>query len=78
MSPPSAGREIPQLPQLLLCVCDTVKDEALALMDSTHHLAPPGDTPEDRDSMETDSPRCLQKDQRDGVGSLFILYRCYG
>ncbi|CAL8384411.1 unnamed protein product [Gadus morhua 'NCC'] len=61
------GREIPQLPQLLLCVCDTVKDEALALMDSTHHLAPPGDTPEDRDSMETDSPRCLQKDQRDGV-----------
>ncbi|KAJ3598440.1 hypothetical protein NHX12_001950 [Muraenolepis orangiensis] len=61
------GREIPQLPQLLLCVCDTVKDEALSLMDSTHHLSPPGDAPEDRDNMETDSPRSLQKDQRDGV-----------
>ncbi|KAK0132054.1 Nucleoporin NUP188 [Merluccius polli] len=61
------GREIPQLPQLLLCVCDTVKDEALSLMDSTHHLTPQGDATEDRDSMETDSPRSLQKDQRDGV-----------
>ncbi|XP_029024008.1 nucleoporin NUP188 [Betta splendens] len=61
------GGDISQLPQLLLCVCETVKDEALALIDSTRHMSQMGDTVEDEDSMETDSPRGLQKDQRDGV-----------
>ncbi|XP_021446070.1 nucleoporin NUP188 homolog [Oncorhynchus mykiss] len=41
------GGEICQLPQLLLCVCETVQDEALALIDSTHHTAQAGDVPED-------------------------------
>ena len=61
------GGEISQLPQLLLCVCETVQDEALALIDSTRHVATLGEGLEDRDSMETDNPRSLQKDQRDGV-----------
>uniref|UniRef100_A0A3Q3MVJ3 Nucleoporin NUP188 n=1 Tax=Mastacembelus armatus TaxID=205130 RepID=A0A3Q3MVJ3_9TELE len=59
--------DISQLPQLLLSVCETVKDEALALIDSTRHMSHMGDAAEDEDSMETDSPRGLQKDQRDGV-----------
>ncbi|XP_041706361.1 nucleoporin NUP188-like [Coregonus clupeaformis] len=63
----NAGGEISQLPQLLLCVCETVQDEALALIDSTRHTAQAGDVPEDKDSMETDAPRSFQKDQRDGV-----------
>uniref|UniRef100_A0A673AKW3 Nucleoporin NUP188 n=1 Tax=Sphaeramia orbicularis TaxID=375764 RepID=A0A673AKW3_9TELE len=58
---------ISQLPQLLLSVCETVKDEALALIDNTRHMNQMGDTVEDEDSMETDSPRGQQKDQRDGV-----------
>ncbi|MFT7815488.1 nucleoporin NUP188 homolog, partial [Arapaima gigas] len=59
---------ISHLPQLLLCVCETAQDEALALMDSTRHVAVTGDTPEDKDSMETDVvPRTLHQDQRDGV-----------
>lgn len=61
------GGDISQLPQLLLSVCETVKDEALALIDNTRHMSHVGDTVEDEDSMETDSPRGLQKDQRDGV-----------
>uniref|UniRef100_A0A8C9VE13 Nucleoporin NUP188 n=1 Tax=Scleropages formosus TaxID=113540 RepID=A0A8C9VE13_SCLFO len=53
---------------LLLCVCDTAQDEALALMDSTRHVAVTGDIHEDKDSMETDAaPRTLHQDQRDGV-----------
>lgn len=48
-------------------MCETVKDEALALIDNTRHVSQMGDVPEDEDSMETDSPRNLQKDQRDGV-----------
>ncbi|XP_072518159.1 nucleoporin NUP188 isoform X2 [Salminus brasiliensis] len=59
------GGEITQLPQLLLCVCETVQDEALALIDSTRHMSQRGDAQED--SMETDSPRNVQKDQRDSV-----------
>uniref|UniRef100_A0A3Q3IR34 Nucleoporin NUP188 n=1 Tax=Monopterus albus TaxID=43700 RepID=A0A3Q3IR34_MONAL len=59
--------DISQLPQLLSCVCETVKDEALALADNTRRLNQMGDTMEDEDSMETDSPRGPQKDQRDGV-----------
>lgn len=55
------------MPQLLSCVCETVKDEALALIDSTRHMSQGGETVEDEDSMETDSPRGPQKDQRDGV-----------
>ncbi|XP_024253996.1 nucleoporin NUP188 [Oncorhynchus tshawytscha] len=58
--------EICQLPQLLLCVCETVQDEALALIDSTHHTAQAGDVPKDKDRMETDAPSSVQKDQRDG------------
>ncbi|KAL0965157.1 hypothetical protein UPYG_G00277510 [Umbra pygmaea] len=61
------GGEISQLPQLLLCVCETVQDEALALIDSTHHIAQGGGVLEDKDSMETDAIRSVQKDQRDGV-----------
>ncbi|KAI4905004.1 hypothetical protein NFI96_016456 [Prochilodus magdalenae] len=59
------GGEITQLPQLLLCVCETVQDEALALMDSTRHMTQKVDVQED--SMETDTPRSVQKDQRDSV-----------
>ncbi|MED6241615.1 hypothetical protein ATANTOWER_021771 [Ataeniobius toweri] len=61
------GGDISQLPQLLLSVCETVKDEALALIDNTRHVSQMGDMQEHEDSMETDSPRGLQKDQRDGV-----------
>lgn len=61
------GGDISQLPQLLLSVCETVKDEALALIDNTRHMSQVGDTVEDEDSMETDSPRGPRKDQRDGV-----------
>ncbi|XP_059214665.1 nucleoporin NUP188 isoform X2 [Centropristis striata] len=61
------GGDISQLPQLLLSVCETVKDEALALIDNTRHMSQMGDTQEDEDSMETDSFRGPQKDQRDGV-----------
>ncbi|XP_034753091.1 nucleoporin NUP188 homolog [Etheostoma cragini] len=61
------GGDISQLPQLLLSVCETVKDEALALIDNTRHMRQMGDTAEDEDSMETDSFRGPQKDQRDGV-----------
>ncbi|XP_029371088.1 nucleoporin NUP188 homolog [Echeneis naucrates] len=61
------GGDISHLPQLLLSVCETVKDEALVLIDSTRHMSQMGDTTEDEDSMETDSPRGPQKDQRDGV-----------
>uniref|UniRef100_A0A3Q1IBP7 Nucleoporin NUP188 n=1 Tax=Anabas testudineus TaxID=64144 RepID=A0A3Q1IBP7_ANATE len=60
------GGDISQLPQLLLSVCETVKDEALTLIDNTRHMSQVGDV-EDEDSMETDSPRGPQKDQRDGV-----------
>uniref|UniRef100_A0A669BPD6 Nucleoporin NUP188 n=1 Tax=Oreochromis niloticus TaxID=8128 RepID=A0A669BPD6_ORENI len=61
------GGDISQLPQLLLSVCETVKDEALGLIDNMRHTSQLGDTAEDEDSMETDSPRGPQKDQRDGV-----------
>lgn len=61
------GGDISQLPQLLLSVCETVKDEALALIDNTRHMSQTGDLLEQEDSMETDCPRGLQKDQRDGV-----------
>uniref|UniRef100_A0AAR2JLG5 Nucleoporin NUP188 n=1 Tax=Pygocentrus nattereri TaxID=42514 RepID=A0AAR2JLG5_PYGNA len=59
------GGEITQLPQLLLCVCETVQDEAVALIDSTRHITQKSDAQED--SMETDTPRSVQKDQRDSV-----------
>lgn len=61
------GGDVSQLPQLLLCVCQTVKDEAVALTDSTRLLNQADSTAEDEDSMETDCPRSSQKDQRDGV-----------
>ncbi|TRY95067.1 hypothetical protein DNTS_004696 [Danionella cerebrum] len=56
--------EISQLPQLLLCVCEMVQDESLALIDSTRHMIQKGDVQDD--SMETDNPH-VQKDQRDSV-----------
>ncbi|XP_066502146.1 nucleoporin NUP188 isoform X2 [Hoplias malabaricus] len=59
------GGEITQLPQLLLSVCETVQDEALALIDSTRHMTQKVEAQED--SMETDAPRNVQKDQRDSV-----------
>ncbi|XP_034048001.1 nucleoporin NUP188 homolog isoform X2 [Thalassophryne amazonica] len=61
------GGEISQLPQLLLSVCEIVKDEALMVMDNTHHMNQMGETQEDEESMETDSTRGQQKDRRDGV-----------
>ncbi|KAG7499100.1 nucleoporin NUP188-like [Solea senegalensis] len=61
------GGDISQLPQLLLSVCETVKDEALAIIDNTRHMNQMGDAMEDEDSMETESPRGPRKDQRDGV-----------
>ncbi|KAM9735655.1 nucleoporin NUP188 isoform 1-T1 [Menidia menidia] len=62
------GGDISQLPQLLLSVCETVKDEALVLIDNTRHASQPAEAaPEDEDSMETDSPRGPHKDQKDGV-----------
>lgn len=48
-------------------MCETVKDEALALIDNTRHISQCGDAADDEDSMETDCPRSSQKDQRDGV-----------
>lgn len=48
-------------------MCETVKVEALALIDNTRHMSQTGDQAEDEDSMETDSFRGPQKDQRDGV-----------
>lgn len=59
------GGEITQLPQLLLCVCETVQDEALALIDSMRHVVQKDEVQEDR--METDAPRCIHHDQRDSV-----------
>lgn len=56
-------------------MCETVKDEALALIDSTRHMSQMGDTMEDEDSMETDSPRGPQKDQRDGVSEAGMMAR---
>ncbi|XP_061555304.1 nucleoporin NUP188 [Phycodurus eques] len=61
------GGEVSQLPQLLSSVCETVKDEALLLMDAARHARRAAEPPEDDDSMETDFPRGPQKDQRDGV-----------
>ena len=69
------GGDISQLPQLLLSVCETVKDEALALIDNTRHIGQMGEVTEDEDSMETDSPRGPQKDQRDGVSGAAMLTR---
>lgn len=59
-----------QLPQLLLCVCETVKDEALSLRDSTRHLQHAAEPLKDDDSMETDVPRGPHKDHKDGVSPL--------
>ncbi|CAG12436.1 unnamed protein product, partial [Tetraodon nigroviridis] len=50
------GGDNAQLPQLLLSVCETVKDEVLTLIDITGHLSQ-CDGAEDEDSMETDCPR---------------------
>ncbi|XP_070614706.1 nucleoporin NUP188 [Erythrolamprus reginae] len=60
--------EIPQYSQLVLSVCETLQEEFIALFDHTRHCLTLGDSPEDKDSMETDdSSRHKQKDQRDGV-----------
>lgn len=69
-----SGGEITQLPQLLLCVCETVQDEAMALIDSTRHMIQKGDIQED--SMETDAPRSVQKDQRDSVSVCLHVWEC--
>ncbi|XP_062815966.1 nucleoporin NUP188 isoform X1 [Anolis carolinensis] len=62
--------EIPQYPQLVLSVCETLQEEFLALFDHTRHGLSASREPalEDKDSMETDdASRHKQKDQRDGV-----------
>ncbi|XP_077479329.1 nucleoporin NUP188 isoform X2 [Stigmatopora argus] len=70
--------EISQLPQLLAAVCETAKDQALALMDGArHHARRAAQSTEDDDddedeSMETDFPHGLQKDERDGVSVLAL------
>ncbi|XP_077441677.1 nucleoporin NUP188 isoform X2 [Vanacampus margaritifer] len=61
------GGDVSQLRQLLSSVCETVKDEALSLMDSTRHAQRSAQPADDDDSMETDCPRGPHKDQRDGV-----------
>uniref|UniRef100_A0AAY4ADI6 Nucleoporin NUP188 n=1 Tax=Denticeps clupeoides TaxID=299321 RepID=A0AAY4ADI6_9TELE len=67
------GGDISQLPQLLLSVCETIQDEALALIESTRHMNQRGEVPDD--SMETDTPRNIQTDQRDGV-CVLALHLC--
>ncbi|XP_028664901.1 nucleoporin NUP188 [Erpetoichthys calabaricus] len=61
--------ELPQLPQLLPSVCETVQEEALALLDSTRHAALLSESmTEDKDSMDMDaSPKSFHSDERDGV-----------
>lgn len=70
------GGDISQLPQLLSSVCETVKDEVLTLIDTTGHMNQ-SDGPEDEDSMETDSPRNSQKDQRDGVSWVIWFFSLF-
>lgn len=65
--------DIPQYPQLVLSVCETLQDEVIALLDQTRHSLTLGDAADDKDSMETDdASRVKHKDQRDGVKDLFI------
>uniref|UniRef100_A0A8D2MFY4 Nucleoporin NUP188 n=1 Tax=Zonotrichia albicollis TaxID=44394 RepID=A0A8D2MFY4_ZONAL len=60
--------DIPQYPQLVLSVCETLQDEVIALLDQTRHSLSVGDAADDKDSMETDdASRVRHKDQRDGV-----------
>ncbi|RMB93436.1 hypothetical protein DUI87_30132 [Hirundo rustica rustica] len=60
--------DIPQYPQLVLSVCETLQDEVIALLDQTRHSLTLGDAADDKDSMETDdASRVKHKDQRDGV-----------
>ncbi|KAJ6654583.1 hypothetical protein lerEdw1_006736 [Lerista edwardsae] len=63
--------EIPHYSQLVLSVCETLQEEAIALFDQTRHCLMAGDTAEDKDSMETDdASRHRQKDQRDGASAV--------
>lgn len=63
--------EIPQYSQLVLSVCETLQEEAIALFDQTRHCLMSGDSAEDKDSMETDdASRHKQKDQRDGASDV--------
>uniref|UniRef100_UPI00398F6726 nucleoporin NUP188 n=1 Tax=Pristiophorus japonicus TaxID=55135 RepID=UPI00398F6726 len=62
--------DFPQYSQMLMTVCETIHNEAIVLLDQTHHSLRTGDTglPDDTDSMETDcAPRLQHKDQKDGV-----------
>ncbi|XP_067825895.1 nucleoporin NUP188 isoform X2 [Heptranchias perlo] len=62
--------DFPQYSQMLLTVCETIHDEAIVLLDQTHHALTAGDagSSDDKDSMETDcAPRSQHKDQKDGV-----------
>ncbi|XP_078502398.1 nucleoporin NUP188 isoform X2 [Lissotriton helveticus] len=62
------AREIPRYSQLLLSLCETLQDEAVALLDQTRHELSTEEATEDKDSMETDDGQRLKhKDQRDGV-----------
>lgn len=65
--------DIPQYPQLVLSVCETLQDEVIALLDQTRHSLTSGDAADDKDSMETDdASRVKHKDLRDGVKDLLI------
>ncbi|KAE8583088.1 hypothetical protein XENTR_v10020421 [Xenopus tropicalis] len=65
---PMKASEIPQYPQLVLNVCETLQEEVVFLVDHTRQEVPANDASEDKDSMETeDTGRIRQKDQRDGV-----------
>lgn len=68
------GGDISHLPQLLLSVCETVKDESLMLIDNMRYVSQTEDRAEDEDCMETDSPRGAHKDQRDGVREKELLW----
>lgn len=61
--------DFPQYSQMLLTVCETIHNEAIVLLDQTHHaLTTDSALFDDKDSMETDcAPRLQHKDQKDGV-----------
>ncbi|XP_051893198.1 nucleoporin NUP188 isoform X2 [Pristis pectinata] len=61
--------DFPQYSQMLLTVCETIHNEAIVLLDQTHHaLTTDAGLFDDKDSMETDcAPRLQHKDQKDGV-----------
>lgn len=74
--------DFPQYSQMLLTVCETIHNEAIVLLDQTHHaLTTDSALFDDKDSMETDcAPRLQHKDQKDGVRgeNCLIIYPAEG